>query len=94
MADLISPSELAALAASDSSVLILDVRWRLDRQDGRPEYLEGHIPGAVFVDLGRDLARHGLPGDGQPVYPGSWSQLSNTPGRPVATGASPGGELR
>ena len=69
MADLISPSELAALAASDSSVLILDVRWRLDRQDGRPEYLEGHIPGAVFVDLGRDLARHGLPGDGRHPLP-------------------------
>jgi len=25
------------------------------------------------------------------LYPGSWSQWSNTPGRPVATGAEPGG---
>lgn len=26
------------------------------------------------------------------VFPGSWSQWSNTPGRPVATGPTPGGE--
>ena len=27
------------------------------------------------------------------VFPGSWSQWSNTPGRPVATGPSPRGDL-
>ncbi|HWH96831.1 MAG TPA: sulfurtransferase [Pseudolysinimonas sp.] len=40
------------------AVSILDVRWRLDRPDGRPEYLAGHIPGAVYVDLDTDLADH------------------------------------
>ncbi|WP_309225574.1 sulfurtransferase [Quadrisphaera sp. INWT6] len=32
-----------------------------------------------------------LAGERAALYPGSWSQWSNTPGRPVATGAEPGG---
>jgi thiosulfate/3-mercaptopyruvate sulfurtransferase len=27
------------------------------------------------------------------VFPGSWSQWSNTPGRPVATGPTPAGQV-
>jgi len=50
-------------------VRVLDVRWRLDRPDGRPAYLEGHIPGAVYVDLDTQLARHGEPGDGRHPLP-------------------------
>jgi len=69
MANLMSPSELAALTASDSSVVVIDVRWRLDRPDGRPEYLAGHIPGAAFVDLDRDLAHHGDPEEGRHPLP-------------------------
>lgn len=42
-------------------VHVLDVRWRLDRPDGRPDYLAGHIPGAVYVDLGTELADHDRP---------------------------------
>lgn len=42
-------------------VRVLDVRWRLDRPDGRPDYLAGHIPGAVYVDLDTELADHGRP---------------------------------
>jgi thiosulfate/3-mercaptopyruvate sulfurtransferase len=46
-----------------------DCRWSLDDPAlGRREYLAGHIPGAVYLDLGRDLAaaagpdgRHPLP---------------------------------
>jgi thiosulfate/3-mercaptopyruvate sulfurtransferase len=46
-----------------------DCRWSLDDPDwGRGQYLAGHIPGAVFIDLERDLAgppglngRHPLP---------------------------------
>ncbi|WP_395244206.1 sulfurtransferase [Agromyces sp. MMS24-K17] len=49
---------LAALLASDEPPLLLDVRWRLDRPDGRPEYLAGHLPGAVYVDLDHELAEH------------------------------------
>jgi thiosulfate/3-mercaptopyruvate sulfurtransferase len=47
---------------------IADVRWWLtDREKGRRDYDASHIPGAVFVDLDRDLSapegpgRHPLP---------------------------------
>lgn len=43
------------------AVHILDVRWRLDRPDGRPDYLAGHIPGAVYVDLEAELSDHTRP---------------------------------
>jgi thiosulfate/3-mercaptopyruvate sulfurtransferase len=49
-------------------LVVADVRWYLDRS-GREAYEEGHLPGAVFVDVDRDLAgpiegdsgRHPLP---------------------------------
>lgn len=56
---LISAPDLAQLIATDPRVRVLDVRWRLDRPDGRPDYLAGHIPGAVYVDLDHELAEHG-----------------------------------
>jgi thiosulfate/3-mercaptopyruvate sulfurtransferase len=40
---------------------LLDVRWELSGPR-RSDYLDGHIPGAVFVDL--DTALAGPPGDG------------------------------
>lgn len=66
---LVTPDELAELMASEESVRVLDVRWRLDRPDGRPDYLAGHIPGAVFVDLDRELARIGAPSEGRHPLP-------------------------
>ncbi len=71
---LITAAELAATVPGrrlpDGGPLrILDVRWRLDRPDGRPEYLAGHIPGAVYVDLDTQLARHGQPADGRHPLP-------------------------
>ncbi|WP_295840304.1 sulfurtransferase [uncultured Microbacterium sp.] len=42
-------------------VRLLDVRWRLDRPDGRPDYRFGHIPGAQYVALDEDLADHHAP---------------------------------
>ncbi|MFT4050762.1 MAG: sulfurtransferase [Microbacterium sp.] len=66
---LITPAELAELLAQRDDVRILDVRWRLDRPDGRPEYLAGHIPGAVYVDLDHTLAAHGQPTDGRHPLP-------------------------
>ncbi|HEU0205728.1 MAG TPA: sulfurtransferase [Pseudolysinimonas sp.] len=48
---------------------LLDVRWRLDRPDGRADYLAGHIPGAVYVDLDTELARQGEPQDGRHPLP-------------------------
>ncbi|WP_100811563.1 sulfurtransferase [Microbacterium sp. BR1] len=66
---LITPDALAALIAAGAPVRVLDVRWRLDRPDGRPEYLGGHIPGAVYVSLDDDLAAHGEPTDGRHPLP-------------------------
>jgi thiosulfate/3-mercaptopyruvate sulfurtransferase len=65
---LISVDELDALLGSPT-LRVLDVRWRLDRPDGRPEYLAGHIPGAVYVDLDTELAKHGAPSDGRHPLP-------------------------
>ena len=59
------------LAARLDSVVVVDVRWEpgSDGRAGWGAYLESHIPGAVFVDLERDLSgtagplvgRHPLP---------------------------------
>lgn len=48
---------------------VLDVRWMLGGPPGRQEYEQGHIPGAVYVDLDTELARHGLPTDGRHPLP-------------------------
>jgi thiosulfate/3-mercaptopyruvate sulfurtransferase len=44
------------LAANRERVVLADVRWYLDGRDGRDAYRAGHLPGAVFVELERDLA--------------------------------------
>ena len=50
------------LAAVPGAFHICDIRWDLtDPDKGRAGYKAGHIPGAVFVDLDRDLS--GQPGD-------------------------------
>jgi thiosulfate/3-mercaptopyruvate sulfurtransferase len=49
-----------ALAGGAQRPALLDVRWELGGPPGRAQYAEGHIPGAVFVDLEHDLA--GAPG--------------------------------
>jgi thiosulfate/3-mercaptopyruvate sulfurtransferase len=77
---LVSVSELAQLLDGGGSdihqhgnfahpVRVLDVRWRLDRPNGSAEYREGHIPGAVYVDLDTQLAAHGLPTAGRHPLP-------------------------
>ncbi|MFZ4180189.1 sulfurtransferase [Streptomyces pseudogriseolus] len=72
---IISASELADAMRSERPPVLLDVRWQLSTAaatgepfDGRAAYASGHIPGAVFVDLDRELAsppgprgRHPLP---------------------------------
>ena len=61
---------LQKMLASGDPVVLLDVRWALGHTDGFKQYQRGHIPGAVFVDLEKDLAapvgtgaggRHPLP---------------------------------
>ncbi|MGV2982916.1 sulfurtransferase [Microbacterium sp. AGC85] len=74
MSHLVSVNELAELVRDDA-VRVLDVRWRLSvpggraQPDGREEYLHGHIPGAVFVDLETELSRHGRPDEGRHPIP-------------------------
>lgn len=52
---LIDVAALAALPADE--VLVVDCRVDLaDRAQGERSYLAGHIPGAVFADLERDLS--------------------------------------
>ena len=54
---------------SEAPPRLLDVRWRLDRPDGRPEFEAGHLPGAVYVDLDSELAELGAPSDGRHPLP-------------------------
>lgn len=54
---------LDALREKGSPVVVADVRWYLDGRDARAAHEAGHIPGAVFVDVDKDLAAHGRPAD-------------------------------
>jgi thiosulfate/3-mercaptopyruvate sulfurtransferase len=67
MSLLIQAERLAADLASGAPLRLLDVRWRLNEPEGRPAYLRGHLPGAVFVDLERELSDPGRPERGR--YP-------------------------
>src|SRR5579863_4653211 len=67
---LISARELAhrLQVSGEEGLRLLDVRWRLAGPPARADFEAGHLPGAVFVDLDRDLAappgragRHPLP---------------------------------
>ncbi|MDQ0993516.1 sulfurtransferase [Streptomyces sp. V3I7] len=73
---IITATRLATDLAGDRPPVLLDVRWQLSLPtpgssadfDGRAEYADGHLPGAVFVDLDKELAsalgargRHPLP---------------------------------
>jgi len=56
---------------------ILDVRWRLDHPDGYSSYLNGHIPGAVYVSLEDELSDHSRTGRGRhPLPSGAGLQAS------------------
>lgn len=66
---LITAAELAALIQAGDPVTILDVRWRLDEPDGRAGYLQGHLPGAVYVALDDDLSDHTVSGRGRHPLP-------------------------
>jgi thiosulfate/3-mercaptopyruvate sulfurtransferase len=59
---LIDAESLSRELAGESAPLVLDVRWRLGGPPGIDSYHQGHLPGAVFVDLDTELA--GPPGAG------------------------------
>ncbi|WP_460796887.1 sulfurtransferase [Microbacterium sp. GXF0217] len=74
MSNLVSPAQLIHLQrraehGEGPVVRVLDVRWRLDRPEGRPEYVRAHLPGAVYVDLEHELADRGQPERGRHPLP-------------------------
>ncbi|WP_223585574.1 sulfurtransferase [Microbacterium sp. OVT16B] len=69
MSNFVTAAELNDLLTTGAPVRVIDVRWRLDRPDGRGEYLEGHVPGAVYVPLDQELATHGEPSEGRHPLP-------------------------
>jgi thiosulfate/3-mercaptopyruvate sulfurtransferase len=81
-------AELAEELASEPGPALLDVRWRLGGPPGLDSYRQGHLPGAVFTDLERDLAappspagRHPLPDPA--VFTDAMRAAGVSEGRPV-----------
>ncbi|WP_433361411.1 sulfurtransferase [Streptosporangium sp. CA-115845] len=66
---LIGADELAERLGSGARVRLLDVRWQLGDPHGHRAYLEGHLPGAVFVDLDTELAAPPSPEEGRHPLP-------------------------
>ncbi|MFI9615386.1 sulfurtransferase [Streptomyces sp. NPDC052023] len=93
---IITASELASDLAGPRPPVLLDVRWQLSVAkaageppfDGRAAHAAGHIPGAVYVDLDRELAsaagahgRHPLPD--LEVFGAAMRRAGVSSGRPV-----------
>ncbi|ASO19286.1 thiosulfate/3-mercaptopyruvate sulfurtransferase [Actinoalloteichus hoggarensis] len=67
MQPLVSTEELAEAMAGENPPVLLDVRWALTGPPGLLAYEAGHLPGAVFLDLDRDLAAPAGPGGRHPL---------------------------
>ncbi len=65
---LITAGQLAQQISGESP-RILDVRWTLTAPDGRAAHQQGHLPGAVYVDLDTELADHSVVGRGRHPLP-------------------------
>jgi len=66
---LVDAVALAAELAGDEPPVLLDVRWALGRTDGHEQYLAGHLPAAVYVDLDTELAAPASPQGGRHPLP-------------------------
>lgn len=66
---LIDAASLKKRLEAAERLVILDVRWKLGDPEGRQQYLDGHLPGAVYVDLATELAGHGTPQEGRHPLP-------------------------
>lgn len=68
---------------------LLDVRWTVTAPDGCAAHRDGHIPGAVYVDLDAELSDHSVTGRGRHPLPSpqalqhSARQWGLNPGDPV-----------
>ncbi|MDQ6646243.1 MAG: sulfurtransferase [Pseudomonadota bacterium] len=97
---LIDANQLSALPSAE--VLIVDCRFDLaDPGKGEREYMDGHIPGAVFASLDQDLSdltrqSHGLGRHPLPLttaFNGLLSRWGWTPGMQVVSYDAAGGAL-
>jgi thiosulfate/3-mercaptopyruvate sulfurtransferase len=77
--------DVDTLATNLDEFRLFDIRWKLNDPDyGHQAYLDGHIPGAIFVDLDRDLSappgqgRHPLPS--LPTFAKTLGRLGLRPG--------------
>lgn len=66
---MIPPFVDAAWVRAHPGAVVADVRWQLIGPSGRDAYEQGHIPGAVFVDLDTDLADITVPEEGRHPLP-------------------------
>jgi thiosulfate/3-mercaptopyruvate sulfurtransferase len=83
----------------DPELVLADVRWYLAGKRGRDAYDAGHIPGARFVDLDRELAapkgqgpgRHPLPRAA--TFAALLSRLGFAPGKRIVAYDDAGGAI-
>jgi thiosulfate/3-mercaptopyruvate sulfurtransferase len=66
---LVEAEELYRRLAAPGAPVLLDVRWALGDSHGARHYRQGHIPGAVYVDLDTELAGPHVPGAGRHPLP-------------------------
>jgi thiosulfate/3-mercaptopyruvate sulfurtransferase len=98
---LVTAARLASELAGPDPPTVLDCRWSLAGGADRAGYDRGHLPGAVFVDLDRELA--GPPGEGgrhplpdPEVFQAAMRRAGVRAGRPVVAydQGEPGGAAR
>lgn len=66
---LIEVDELVEAMLSDRPPVVLDVRWQLGDDRGFERYKDGHLPGAIYVDLDAELAGPASPEAGRHPLP-------------------------
>lgn len=87
------------LAEHLNEVQVVDVRWYLDARSGWGAYRQGHIPGAVWLDVDTDLSapaspqagRHPLPTEA--AFAAALARKGIAAGRPVVAYDDAGGSV-
>lgn len=69
MSILVNPQWLRSRIGSNRAPVILDVRWYRYREGGYENYLQHHIPNAIYVDMDRDLTGPRNPERGRRPFP-------------------------
>jgi len=85
---LVQAQDLARELTHENPPLVLDARYNLRGRDGHEEYRDGHVPGAIWVDMDHELAgpageqgRHPLPDPA--VFEAAMRRVGLSGGRPV-----------